>query len=63
MIRSYFDSMPEFLMDIRRNLWLRLAEFTSIEIITEAERIEERPLAQEFCDWQPVEYRLRPDIK
>lgn len=54
---------PDFLMDVRRQLWERLAVLSEIEIMTEAERIEERILSKEFWSWQPVEHRLRPDIQ
>lgn len=54
---------PVFLMDVRKQLWNRLAALAKIEIMTEAERSEEQLLAREFWEWQPVEHRLRPDIQ
>ena len=62
MTQPHISPMPEFLMDVRQKLWMRLAELAAIETMTEAEKIEEQQLAREFWDWQPVEYRLRPDI-
>lgn len=62
MSQPHIEPMPEFLMDIRRKLWSRLAELASIEVMTEAETIEEEQLAREFWGWQPVEHQLRPDI-
>lgn len=49
-------------MDVRRNLWMRLAELAETEIMTETERMEEQALSREFWSWQPVEHKLRPDI-
>lgn len=54
--------VPTFLMDARIKLWGRLAELAKTEIMTEAEKSEAQLLAREFWEWQPVEYRLRPDI-
>ncbi len=56
-------SIPAFLMNVRRQLWERLAALSEIEIMTEAERIEEQALSKEFWGWQPVEHQLRPDIQ
>ena len=55
-------SAPEHLMEVRRQLWVRLMALANVSIMTESERMEERALSREFWDWQAVEYRLRPDV-
>lgn len=59
---SLWYKAPDFLMDVRLHLWMRLAELAEKETMTETERIEEQALSKEFWAWQPVEHRLRPDI-